>query len=193
MLASCVEKFAKIFVLKSSSSSPSFPTFSATADSLHALVSHPDSLLSRQFFTPLLRGLESLPAFRVCPDLPDQDWLLFGVLRSLVPVQSGRAFLQKEASLLPRCPENAQFFEALKSPRRLAFCSQAAGALLSHLSPLLPDALAQFPALDGFDVWAGDGHHHSAAAHDPRDSEGRKHPTGHLYMLNLRTHLTRTP
>jgi hypothetical protein len=61
--------------------------------------------------------------------------------------------------------------------------------LLSHLSPLLPDALAQFPALNGFDVWAGDGHHHAAAAHDPRDVEGRKHPTGHLFMLSLRTHL----
>jgi hypothetical protein len=81
------------------------------------------------------------------------------------------------------------FFETLKSKRRLAFCSQSATALLAHLSPLLPDALAQFPALAGFDVWAGDGHHHAAAAHDPRDSEGRKHPTGHLYLLDLRSHL----
>jgi hypothetical protein len=167
---------------------PSF-AFSAAADSLQSLCSHPDSPLSCQFFTPLLRAAESLPAFRVCPDLPDQDWLLLGVLRSLQPVQSGRAFLQKDASLLPACPQRSQFFETLKSSRRLAFCSQSAAALLAHLSPLLPDALAQFPALAGFDVWAGDGHHHAAAAHDPRDSEGRKHPTGHLYLLDLRSHL----
>jgi hypothetical protein len=124
-----------------------------------------------------------------CPVLSDQDWLLFGVLRSLQPVQSGRAFLQKDASLLPGCPELGHFFETLKSKRRLAFCSEATAALVSHLSPLLPDALAQFPALDGFDVWAGDGHHHAAAAHDPRDSEGRKHPVGHLFLLDLRSHL----
>lgn len=161
----------------------------ASPASLQALLSHPDSLLSCQFFAPLLRGGDSLPSFMRCPVLPDQHWLLFGVLRSLRPVQSGRAFLQKDVSLLPSCPEPGHFFETLKSKRRLAVCSEAATALSSHLSPLLPDALAEFPALDGFDVWAGDGHHHSAAAHDPRDSEGRKHPEGHLFMLSLRLNL----
>jgi Transposase DDE domain len=187
-----LRNFQKFFMLNTSNTS-TFPfspqAFSASSDSLQSLLSHPDSLLGRQVFAPLLQGVEQLPSFRVCPDLSDQDWLLFGVLRSLQPVQSGRAFLQKDASLLPACPELSQFFETLKSSRRLAFCSDATAALVSHLTPLLPDALAQFPALAGFEVWAGDGHFHAAAAHDPRDSEGRKHPVGHLFMLNLRTHL----
>jgi hypothetical protein len=151
-LASYVDKGAKIFVLIPSSSPLPSPAFPGSSDSLQSLLAHPDSLLGRQVFAPLLQGVERLASFRVCPDLSDQDWLLFGVLRALQPVQSGRAFLQKEASLLP-------------------------------------DALAQFRALDGFEVHAGDGHFHAAAAHDPRDSEGRKQPTGHLFMLDLRTHL----
>lgn len=178
-----------MFVLNPSSFPLSPPAFSGSPGSLQSLLSHPDSLLGRQVFAPLLQGVERLASFRVCPDLSDQDWLLFGVLRALQPVQSGRAFLQKEASLLPACPERSQFFETLKSSRRLAFCSEAAAALGCRLSPLLPDALAQFRALDGFDVHAGDGHFHAAAAHDPRDTEGRKHPVGHLFMLDLRTHL----
>lgn len=145
--------------------------------------------MGRQFFAPLLRGVDSLPSFRVCPDLPDPDWLLFGVLRALEWGSSGRAFLQRGVSLLPGCPQISQFFETLKSARRLAFCSQAADALASHLIALLPDSLAQFPALADFDVWAGDGHFHAAAAHDPRDEKGRKHATGHLFMLDLRRHV----
>lgn len=175
-------------MLNTSSFSYSPSAFSVTAGSLQALLSYSDSPLGQQFFAPLLLGVESLPSFRVCPNLSDQDWLLFGVLRSLQPVQSGRAFLQREASLLPSCPERSQFFETLKSPRRLEFCEQAASALVARLSAVLPDGLAQFSALDGFDVFAGDGHHHAAAAHDPRDEKGRKHPVGHLFLLNLRSH-----
>ena len=38
-----------------------------------------------------------------------------------------------------------------------------------------------------FDRYAGDGHWHGAAAHDPiRDRH--KCPTGHFFALNLRTH-----
>jgi len=73
--------------------------------------------------------------------------------------------------------------------RRLALCAQAADALASHLTALLPNAFAQFPALADFEVWAGDGHFHAAAVHDPRDEKGRKHATGHLFMLDLRQHV----
>ena len=145
--------------------------------------------MGTQFFAPLLLGVSSLPSFRVCPDLSDPDCLLFGVLRSLEWGSSGRAFLQRNGSLLPGCPEISQFFEALKSPRRLAFCSEAADALRTRLMSLLPDSLSQFPALSDFDVWAGDGHFHAAAAHDPRDEKGRKHATGHLFMLDLSRHV----
>ena len=44
-------------------------------------------------------------------------------------------------------------------------------------------------ALANFDVHAGDGHFHAAAAHDPRDAQdGCKDATGHFFSLNLRSH-----
>ena len=44
-------------------------------------------------------------------------------------------------------------------------------------------------ALANFDVHAGDGHFHAAAAHDPRDAtDGCKDAVGHFFSLNLRSH-----
>lgn len=55
------------------------------------------------------------------------------------------------------------------------------------------DAFAQFSELDGFDIFAGDGHYHAAAAHDKKKND-KKYPTQHFYAVNLRnqalSHLT---
>jgi hypothetical protein len=52
---------------------------------------------------------------------------------------------------------------------------------------MLPDVLAPFAVLNDYDVYAGDGHFHAHAAHDPADADGGKHATGHLFLRNLRT------
>jgi hypothetical protein len=57
------------------------------------------------------------------------------------------------------------------------------------------DPLTGAVELAHYDLYAGDGHFHQAAAHDPRDAEsGTKYATGHCFTLNLRTqalsHLT---
>jgi len=45
------------------------------------------------------------------------------------------------------------------------------------------------PELDGFEIHAGDGHFHAAAAHDTAAADdGVKYATGHFFTLNLRTH-----
>jgi hypothetical protein len=66
--------------------------------------------------------------------------------------------------------------------------------LASRARLVLPDALAAFTCLAGFDIHAGDGHYHAHATHDPADSKGGKHAVGHLYTRNLRngtlSHLT---
>lgn len=66
--------------------------------------------------------------------------------------------------------------------------------MCDHARATLPDALAVFPQLAGFDVYASDGHSHEHACHDPADDQGRKHATGHFYARNMRTgcmsHLT---
>lgn len=132
---------------------------------------------------------------RHCPELSDTDWLLLGIRRCLAPQTSGRGFLQTLASLAPAlCPDNSHFFESLKSERRLALCAELNAKLCAHSLQVLPDALAAFPCLAGFDIHAGDGHYHAHATHDPADSKGKKHAVGHLYSRNLRSgslsHLT---
>jgi hypothetical protein len=158
---------------------------------------HPlaDASLSTRFFTPLLDLLATCAHRRHCPDLSDSDWLRLGVQRCLQPQTSGRGFLQTLAALTAPCrPENSHFFESLKSQRRLSLCTEINARLCTHARTVLPDALAAFPALAGFDVHAGDGHFHAHATHDPADPKGDYHAVGHLYSRNLRTgclsHLT---
>ena len=151
--------------------------------------------LSSRFFTPALGLLADCTHRRHCPELSDSEWLRLGVDRCLQPQSSGRGFLQALASRAPDlCPDNSHFFESLKSQRRLSLCAELNARLCSHAREVLPDALAAFPCLAGFDVHAGDGHSHAHAVHDPADSKGDKHAVGHLYSRNLRSgtlsHLT---
>jgi hypothetical protein len=154
-----------------------------------------DAPLSSRFFTPLLDLLATCENRRHCSELPDSDWLRLGVERCLQPQTSGRGFLQTLAALAAPCrPENSHFFESLKSQRRLDLCAEINARLCAHARTVLPDALAAFPALNNFDVHAGDGHFHAHAAHDPADSKGVRLAVGHLYSRNLRSgclsHLT---
>ena len=144
--------------------------------------------LSSRFFNPALDLLPGCLHQRHCPELSDADWLRLGVRRCLAPQSSGRGFLQTLASLAPAlCPDSSHFFESLKSQRRLALCAELNARLCAHAMQVLPDALAAFPCLAGFDIHAGDGHYHAHAVHDPADSAGNKHPVGHLYTRNLRS------
>jgi hypothetical protein len=49
------------------------------------------------------------------------------------------------------------------------------------------DPLAQFSELDDYDIFAGDGHYHTATAHDIRKT-GKKYATQHFYAVDLRNH-----
>jgi Transposase DDE domain len=144
---------------------------------------------------PALDLVSSCVKQRVCPEISDADWLRIGVARCLTPLPSGRAFLQDLGSTAPEhCPENSNFFESLKSKRRLGFCRELNAKLRSTGNRLLPDRLAALSCLDAFDIYAADGHFHGHAAHDKADDKGVKYATGHLYSRNLRTgqlaHLT---
>ena len=178
----------------------------------------PGSSLSSAFFAPLLLGLRQLPGYRKCNGCPDEDWLRAGVWRCLAEQFSGRAFLQTNALLLPNLPEVVPYFDALGSKRRLDLIAQAADGLSERLSRASKgvDPFAQHPELDGFWLFAGDGHYHEAAVHDPRVLEagdctpkplppaktkglsrqreepaGTKFAVGHFFALNLRNHLMR--
>ena len=142
-----------------------------------------------RFFAPLLDSLTHAKNQRDCPELTNSQWLHLGVRRALEDQPSGRAFLQHLASSGVEAPELSHFFESLKSPRRLALVAELSHGLARSLHALKKDCWKCVPELAGFDVYAGDGHFHAAAAHDPRDaSDGVKYAVGHFFSLNLRTH-----
>jgi len=145
------------------------------------------------FVQPALQLLADCSKTRVCPAMSDADWVSMGIQRVVQACSSGRAFLQTHGARLKSCPEISLYFHSLKSERRLKVLTEVNGRLLSQLAKFLPDELGEYPQLANFDVYAGDGHWHEAAAHDPR-IQHKTHATGHFYALNLRNrtlhHLT---
>ena len=83
------------------------------------------------------------------------------------------------------CPNNSHYFHTLKSQRRLQLLSEVNLSLVCSLKKFLPDELAVFPELADFDIYAGDGHWHRAASHDPIIDQ-KTFATGHFYALDLR-------
>lgn len=153
---------------------------------------HPHPSVFTSFFKPLDLALDHPhPSQRDCCKLPDSDWLLVGILRALHAVQSGREWLQqlRHSPALPKL-SRSHFFETLKSTRRLALCAEVNARLVQCFHSKVSDPLLNTcTALDGFDLYAADGHYHSSATHDQsRDRAGAKLPSGHFMRLNLRTH-----
>jgi hypothetical protein len=148
------------------------------------------SSVGAELFGPLEEALKLCIHRRSCPSISDADWLTIGTLRALENQSTGRGFLQwlrihrDELS-----PDYQLFFESLKSERRLKLCKEVNGHLARSMGRRCADALSAFDELKDFDVYAGDGHFHAAAAHDPigPDKKG-KYPTGHVFCLNLRNH-----
>jgi hypothetical protein len=169
------------------------------------------SVVHARLLKPLTRAMLSAKNLYECRVLSDVDWLQFGVRRCLELCQSGRDFLQGLADVSGLHVGLSTFFESLKSKRRHALSREMNTALLRQLQTQTEDPLACYDptgSLDGFDLYAGDGHFHSAACHDPRMprkpsprsvpvlgsstepsrlQETTKYPVGHLYCLNLRT------
>lgn len=153
-------------------------------------ISENERTVNDAFFQPLAGCAEAAAQARDCPRVSDAHWLRMGIERVLDAGPSGRAFLQQRRALgLAGEPAHASYFQALASPRRLAFLAEVEQQVRAQ-AVSLPDRLADVPELAGYQCFALDGHWHRAAAHDPRH-KGKKMAVGHFYSLNLRTHLLR--
>lgn len=141
--------------------------------------------LHRRFFVPLWPCLEASTHHRQCQEYTDKNFLEVGISRVLMACQSGRDLLQRLSLMRDGTPGRSNFFESLKSQRRLKMVEDVAERLRHKCAGGLPDALAQFPELDQFDIYAGDGHSHQHACHDEPVSDARLSVT-HLYARNLR-------
>jgi hypothetical protein len=141
---------------------------------------------------PIIGLVEQCNHKRKCNALTDHEWIETGLLRMLSQEPSGRAFLQNLSDSGRSDIKRSLFFETLKSERRLKLCSDVSLSLYETMRSrnLQTDPFASFAVLDGYDIHAGDGHYHGAAAHDER-KDGKKHPTQHFYSVDLRSHALR--
>lgn len=146
--------------------------------------------VSATFLSPIAELLPQCERRRDCPALSDEAWLHLGLERALHELPSGRAFLQEHAFRFPHCPPLSNYFESLKSTRRLALVGELNQLLCQRMAQSMPDPLAAYPELADFDLYAGDGHWHGAAAHDA-PIQGQKYAVGHFYALDLRRHSLR--
>lgn len=120
----------------------------------------------------------------------DSDWVRYGIARVLHSHDSGREFFQdlRMESLGEMSIKRQDFQEGLKSKRRLKHLSSINESyLLDRSQQSFKKKEGGFhEALDGFHIYAGDGHFHRPSTHEDRDENGKKHAIGHLYALNLR-------
>ncbi len=155
------------------------------------------TLLSDHFFAPLdsvLNDPQVLLHRRPCKVITDELFLRAGVTRVLEDVKSGRDFVQQMQQLAGLLISGSDYFAQLESSRRQGLVESVSAALrrnfLSKLR-LATDRLAGIPELEGWEVWAGDGHSIAHASHDPRQrhSDGSLQYTAvtHIYAMDLRT------
>lgn len=154
---------------------------------------------SKTVFAKLVEPLNGLiskcQSKRNCRVLSDQQWIETGLLRILSQESSGRAFVQKIYDSGRMLLSRSLFFETLKSKRRLNLCREINSMVYKQMvnNDWDQDPFAQFSELDEFDIFAGDGHYHAAAAHDKKKND-KKYPIQHFYAVNLRSqalnHLT---
>lgn len=144
------------------------------------------SSVSTTFLSPIDVLLPLCRNLRDCPEFPDETWIGLGLERVLHEMPSGRAFLQEHAFRFPHGPPRANYFESLKSTRRLNLARELNQSLCQRMAQTLPDPLSQYAELADFDIYAGDGHWHGAAAHDAPADDDKKYAVGHFYALDLR-------
>jgi len=146
----------------------------------------PVHLLEDVFFAPIKAIIQTTGITRQCNTFDDLSFATLCGLRVLQSSKTGRDFLQTHG--IPILPEltRSNYFLSLSSKRRLGFMKDLAGHLrTSHLPDLRAhdDLLASFPELEGWEVWAADGHKIEHATHDPRNQKDQYAPVNGIYIL----------
>lgn len=152
--------------------------------------SNNDTVGSR-FFSPLATALEEINAKsrRQCPVFTDMQCLRQGIGRVMEVVASGRDWVQSVA-MSGQEVSVGTFFTALRSQRRTDMVQNVCNRVRWQADDSCPkheDLLSAHSELDGYDIYASDGHYEEAASHMPA-VEGKVYPQCCFFALNLRTH-----
>ena len=107
----------------------------------------------------------------------------------MAPVQSGREWVQQLQMTINAMINVSLFFDGLKSSRRLGLLVEINSSLLKMLGAVAgtqKDPLSYIPSLDGYAVYASDGHYEAAASHTKPLFDKIRPPAG-FFAINLRT------
>jgi len=130
---------------------------------------------------------------RSCPEFPDVEFVIKGLLRCITPVDSGRHFIQNMQEQYESTFPHSTYFTALHSRRRRdmlkAVSSESYKIICTLLENLEIDYLKHFTELDGYDIEAADGHFVTHACHTPKNAKGKVFAAGFIYAMNLRNGL----
>ncbi len=142
-----------------------------------------------EFFDPVAVALQQSKHTRNCHGYTDLQHLKSGIGRALAYTASGRAWVQhiQKFSIFVSV---SNFFAALRSKRRMNMVQEIANIVRGLADQMVvekSDPLSTYSELDGFAVYASDGHTHQASAHEKKIAE-KKRPVTHIYSLNLRSH-----
>lgn len=146
--------------------------------------------VDQRFYAPLIDAVQSCSTSRVCPEYSDLDHALCGIGRVVHNVQSGRDWIQQADFEHGLNVGVSKFFDALKSHRRTRTLRSVADALVKMANASASassDPFADCEELDGFALYASDGHTLAASAHED-EIIGKVRPHTHIYSLNLRHH-----
>lgn len=150
----------------------------------------PTKTVRDQYFAPALQALNAAQHRRNCREYTDESFIISGISRVVAQVQSGRDWVQRlQAVLLPSITVST-FFQALRSRRRQALAKEVSSHICDQVDQncdISYDPLSEHDELRGFEVYASDGHYEAAATHT-QPIEGKIHPQGYFFSLNLRTH-----
>jgi hypothetical protein len=140
---------------------------------------------------PALRALELCNYHRTCSGYSDEDHLRVGIERVIQNERSGRRWLLKCRLDRGILVSVRNFFKALESKRRASMVMDVADQVRLEVDERAcgkqHDELARHRELDGFAIYASDGHAHSAASHE-KPIGGKIRAITHIYSLNLRFH-----
>jgi hypothetical protein len=147
-----------------------------------------DTELSRVFFADIVDLYPRSERQYHCTGISDIHYCQLGVLRCLSSSVSGQEFLQYHADQNVADIDPSHFFKALKSERRLDQITSLNNLLATPTMIRVADPFAQCSGLDGWDIYAVEGHYHKAACFDPKylssDGTFRAIATGHFFRMD---------
>jgi len=147
-----------------------------------------DPIFEDVFLEPALLAYQKSEPKRESKKISDIDFLVMGIKRIISNCPSGRGFVQTmidRFDFLTLTTRN--FFKSIASPRRLKLMKEINDNIIDGYAPLESgDPFRDIPELDGYALYAADGHYHEHASHE-RHENGKAYSVGHLFATNLRT------